>query len=316
MRCLIVQPLHEVGLLRLAHNGIEPVICPSPDMAVVAQHIGGCQAVITGDAGLGAAALAAARGLRAVIVQGMAHDLVDVEAATRVGALVAHVPGGNARSVAELALGLALALARQIPAADRAVRKGGRNFHDLRHFVELAGKTALIVGWGEIGRQTAALYARALEMRILVHSTRGTEILGAERAPSLTGALARADLVSLHTPLRPETQGLIGQAALAVMRPGSFLINVAEVGLVDEVALGAALRSGRIGGAALDAYGPDAPEGPLKDVPNVIFTPQLGARTEEALRETAIAVAGQVIAVRDGRMPDTTINPEAWRLSP
>ncbi|MFV0491278.1 MAG: NAD(P)-dependent oxidoreductase [Pseudorhodobacter sp.] len=313
MRCLIVQPIHEAGLLRLTNNGVDPLICPAPDMATVAEHIGGCQAVITGHAGLDAVALAAAKRLHVVIVNGADHGPVDKDAATRAGAIVATTPGGNAHSVAELALGLALAVARRIPAADRAVRKGGHGFRETHRFAELTGKTALIVGWGATGRQAAALYARALDMRILVHSPRSPEILEAERAPSLTGALARADLISLHTPLREETRGLIGRAALAVMRPGAILINVADAGLVEETALLAALRSGRIGGAALDAYSPGAPQGPLAELPNVIFTPQLGGNTEEAQRQMAIAAAGQVIAALEGRMPATTINPEAWR---
>ncbi|WP_444668009.1 hypothetical protein [Cereibacter changlensis] len=148
MNCLIVQPIHEAGLAALRAAGITPVLCPAPDMATVARHMGGIDAVITRDAGLDAAAFAAVDRLKAVVVHGAGHDPVDKEAAARKGVIVANTPGANARSVAELAVGLALAVARRIPAADRAVREGQGGFRESARFSELRGRTALIVGWG------------------------------------------------------------------------------------------------------------------------------------------------------------------------
>nr|WP_295741198.1 NAD(P)-dependent oxidoreductase [uncultured Acidocella sp.] len=315
MKCLIVQPIHAAGLARLREAGIEPVLCPDRASPTIAAYIPDCQAVITRDAGLDAAGFAAADALRAVIVHGAGHDPVDKPAAKARNVIIATTPGANARSVAELALGLTLALARGIPAADATLRGGQAGFRESRNFIELAGKTALIVGWGHTGRQFGAMLA-ALGLHLLVFSPRVATIDGHERAASLAAGLARADLVSLHTPLRPETQGLMNEAAFAAMKPGALLINLARAGLIDETALTAALQSGHLGGAALDVYSPGAPQGPLGACGNVIFTPHLGGTTQDALRRTALAAAEHVISALTGTMPPTTINPDAWTPRP
>ncbi|QDL91167.1 3-phosphoglycerate dehydrogenase [Paroceanicella profunda] len=307
-RCLILQPVHEAGLSLLRANGITPVPCPAPDMETVARLIPGCAAAITRDAGFSAAAFAAADALRVVVVHGAGHDAVDKEAATARGVLVCNTPGANARSVSELALGLALAAARAIPAADAAERAGRPGFREAHSCTELSGKTALIVGWGATGAGLGRMLAVALGMRVLVHSPRATDVGGFERVASLAEGLAQADLVSLHTPLRPETRGLIGPDALAALKPGAILVNTARAGLVDEAALAAALASGRLAAAGLDVYSPEAPRGPLGKSPRVVFTPHLGGTTEEALRRVAIGAAGHVIAALSGQRPATALN--------
>lgn len=312
MKCLIIQPIHEAGLALLRQRGIEPVLSPAPDMATVARHIPGCDAVITRNAGLDAGAFAAADRLRVVVVHGTGHDPVDKAAAARTGVVIANTPGANARSVAELALGLAIAAARRIPAADRAVREGHDGFRESARFAELSGKCALIVGWGAIGRAVGLMLDKALGMRVLVHSPHAPDTGGYRRVDSLAAGLAEADLVSLHTPLREETRNLLDAAAFMAMKPGAILVNVARAGLVDEAAMLASLASGRLGGAGLDVYSHDAPQGPLAAFGNVVFTPHLGGTTEEALRRTAEAAAAHVVTALSGRMPSTALNPEAW----
>lgn len=308
--CLVIQPIHEAGLAALRAAGITPLGCPSPDMATVARHIAGVDAVITRDAGLDAAAFAAADRLRAVVVHGAGHDPVDKAAAAARSVLIATTPGTNARSVAELALGLALAVARRIPAADRAERAGRAGFRESASFAELHGRSALILGWGATGRETARLLRAAFDMRILVHSPRVSHIEGGIPVANLNAGLAEADLVSLHTPLRAETRHIIDAARLAVMKPGAILLNLARAGLVDETALHAALARGHLGGAGLDVFSPGAPRGALAAFENVVFTPHLGGTTEAALRRTALAAARHVITALSGQMPETTINPE------
>ncbi|WP_101340277.1 NAD(P)-dependent oxidoreductase [Cereibacter azotoformans] len=312
MNCLIVQPIHEAGLAALREAGITPVPCPAPDMATVARHMRGIDAVITRDAGLDAAAFAAADRLRAVVVHGAGHDPVDKEAAARAGVIIANTPGANARSVAELAVGLALAVARRIPAADRALRDGEKGFRESARFHELRGRTALIVGWGAIGRETGRMLAQAFDMRLLVHSPRSPRIEGGEAVGSLHEGLARADLISLHTPLRDATRHMIDAPALAAMRRGAILINMARAGLVDEAALLEALASGHLGGAGLDVSSPGAPTGPLAAHGNVVFTPHLGGTTEEALRRVALEAVRHVVEALNGRLPATALNPEVW----
>jgi D-3-phosphoglycerate dehydrogenase len=308
MKCLIIQPIHADGLALLRKAGIEPVICPSPDMQTVAKHIPGCVAAITRDAGLSASAIHAANMLRVVVVHGSGHDAVDKDAATEAGVLACNTPGVNARSVSELALGLALAAARLIPAADHAERSGAHGFRERQTTHELSGKTALIVGWGAIGAGLGHMLQAALAMPVLVYSPRAENIGGFERVTSLREGLERADLVSLHTPLRPQTRGLIDAVALGWIKPGAILINTARAGLVDEDALATAIAAGRVSAAGLDVYSHDAPRGPLAASNRVIFTPHLGGSTVEALSRVAVASVQNVIDALAGERSKTALN--------
>lgn len=308
MRCLIVQPIHADGLALLREAGVEPVLCPKPDMETVAGVIAGCDAVITRDAGLSALAIAAADRLRVIVVHGAGHDAVDKEAATAKGVLVCNTPGANARSVSELALGLALAAARRISAADRSERASAYGFREMESFSELSGKTALIVGWGATGAGLGQMLRAALDMRVLVYSPRVADLDGFERVTSLEDGLRQADLVSLHTPLRPETRGLFGEEAFSVVKPGAILVNTARAGLVDEAALARAIEGGRISAAGLDVYSHGAPTGPLGAGGRVIFTPHLGGTTLEALHRVAVGSARHVLTALSGERPATALN--------
>ena len=313
MKCLFVQPVHEVGLARLRAAGVEPVFPASPAMADVAAAIPGCHAVITRDAGLTAEAFDASDVLRVVVVHGTGHDAVDKVAAGRHGVLVANTPGANARSVAELAVGLALSAARRIPAADAWERAAKPGFRESAVFSELSGKTALIVGFGVIGRDTARILHHAFGMEVLAYSPRVSDTGPFERVTQLEKGLARADLISLHTPLRPETRHLIGEQSLAAVKPGAILVNVGRAGLVDEAALARALADGRIGGAGLDVYEHDAPTGPLSRFDQVVFTPHLGGSTQEAMQRVVLGAVESVLTALRGELPATALNPADWR---
>ncbi|MBX4864118.1 3-phosphoglycerate dehydrogenase [Rhizobium bangladeshense] len=308
MRCLIVQPIHADGLDLLRQAGVEPILCPDADMETVARMIAGSEAVITRNAGLSGAAIEASDRLHVIVVHGAGHDTVDKDAASRKGILVCNTPGANARSVSELALALALAAARRIPAADRSERSGLHGFRERETFCELSGKTALIVGFGATGAGFGHMLKAALDMRVLVYSPRVSDLQGFERVTSLEAGLSLADLVSLHTPLRPETQHLIGKGAFSVVKHGTILVNTARAGLVDETALAAAIEAGRISAAGLDVYTDDAPKGALAATGRVIFTPHLGGTTEEALRRVAVAAARNVLTALSGERPATALN--------
>jgi D-3-phosphoglycerate dehydrogenase len=308
MKCLIVQPVHADGLALLREAGVEPVLCPKADMATVAGLIVGCEAVITRDAGLSASAISAADVLKVIVVHGAGHDGVDKRAAAAKGAMVCNTPGANARSVSELALGLALAAARQISAADRAVQAGFEGFRESQNFSELSGKTALIVGWGSTGAGLGRMLNAALGMRVLVYSPRAADTDGFERVNTLAEGLAAADLVSLHTPLREETRGLVNAETLSHAKQGTILINTARAGLIDEAALADALMSGKVAAAGLDVYSKEAPHGPLAVTGRVILTPHLGGTTTEALRRVAVGAARNVLTALSGVRPSTTID--------
>lgn len=308
MKCLILQPVHADGLALLEAAGITPVICPDPSLETVRKLLPGCVAVITRDVGFPSAYFETADTLKVVVVHGAGHDAVDKQAALAHGVLVCNSPGFNARSVSELALGLSLAAARLIPAADRDERAGHHGFRERERFSELSGKTALIIGFGATGAGLAHMLRSALGMRVMVYSPRAQDLDGFERVATLAEGLAQADLMSLHTPMRPETKHLINAETLRLTKPGAILINTARAGLVDEAALAVAIDEGRIAAAGLDVYSHDAPQGPLGASSRVIFTPHLGGATLEALKRTAIGSARNVLTALSGQTPATALN--------
>ncbi len=239
----------------------------------------------------------AASNLRVIGRAGVGVDNVDLEAATRRGIVVMNSPLGNTVTTAEHTIAMMMAVARHIPAADRALREGR---WDRSRFigVELCNKVLGIIGLGNIGRVVADR-ALGLKMHVIasdpILTSEAASKLGVELV-SLDELLARADFITIHTPLTPETRGMIGQAAFQKMKPGVRLINCARGGIVDEQALVDALRSGKVAGAALDVFSqePLPPDHPLLSFPNVVVTPHLGAATDEAQTQVAIDIAQQV----------------------
>ncbi|MEK6710683.1 MAG: hydroxyacid dehydrogenase, partial [Nitrospinota bacterium] len=250
--------------------------------------------------------------LRAVAVHGAGVDQVDVAACTARGVLVTNAPGANADAVAELALGLMLSLARRIPEAARRVKEE-RVWGEARHTGrELKGKTLGVVGLGQIGARLARM-AVALGMEVAAYDPAlpPAEIRrrGARPLP-LAKLLGEAHYLSLHAPLTPSTHHLIGREALARMRKGAFLINCARGPLVDEGALARALRSGKLGGAALDVLEgePPDPESPIFEAPNLILTPHMAGSTVEALEAIARTAGEDLARVLTGRPPKFPVN--------
>ncbi|MFM9845456.1 MAG: phosphoglycerate dehydrogenase [Dongiaceae bacterium] len=268
--------------------------------------------------------LAAAKDLKVVGRAGIGVDNIDVPAATQRGIVVMNTPHGNSITTAEHAIALMMALARQIPAADKSTHAG--KWEKSRFMgVELAGKTLGVVGCGNIGAIVADR-AHGLKMRVLAFDPYLSEEracdLGVQKV-ELDDLLARADFITLHTPLTDSTRHIIDAKALAKTRPGMRLINCARGGLVDEVALKAALDSGHVAGAALDVFAEEpAKANPLFGMDTVIATPHLGASTSEAQEKVAIQVAEQMAdflltgAVSNAlNMPSVTAE-EAPRLRP
>jgi len=228
---------------------------------------------------------------------GVGVDNIDVQAATIRGVVVMNAPDGNTITTAEHTIALLISLARSIPQANSSL-KAGRWERKKFIGVELQGKTLGIVGLGRIGRVVASR-ARGLGMQIVAYDpfiapdqARDLEI---ELAP-LDDVYARADFLTVHTPLTADTRGLIDREVLQKMKPGARLINCARGGLVDEDALYEALTSGAIAGAALDVFSqePPAPDHRLLQLDQVIATPHLGASTTEAQEGVAFTVAEQM----------------------
>jgi D-3-phosphoglycerate dehydrogenase len=240
---------------------------------------------------------------------GVGVDNVDVDAATRRGIVVANAPESNVVSAAEHTVGLLVALARNIPQAHAAL-KDGRWERSQWGGVELAEKTLGVLGFGRIGQQVARR-ALGLQMRVLafdpfVSAERARE-LGVEPA-SLGDVLARADFLTLHLPLNEETRAVIDAEAIAGMKDGVRIVNAARGELVDEDALLAALRSGKVAAAALDVFGTEPYAGPLLGEPNVVVTPHLAASTDEAQDRAGVIVAEQVVAALEGGLVTNAVN--------
>jgi D-3-phosphoglycerate dehydrogenase len=241
--------------------------------------------------------IAAAERLRVIGRAGIGVDNVDVEAATKKGIIVMNTPGGSNVTTAEHAITLLLALARNVPQSAAAVR-AGRWERSKWMGTEVCNKVLGIVGLGNIGAIVAER-ALGLRMKVIAYDPFVTPEVAARlrvELVSLDELWTRADFVSVHTPLTAETRGLIGRDTLARMKRGVRLVNCARGGIVDEVALAEAIRSGHVAGAALDVLEQEPPpkDHPLLQLEQVICTPHLGASTGEAQVNVAIAIAQQV----------------------
>jgi D-3-phosphoglycerate dehydrogenase len=257
-----------------------------------------------------AAVVDAGRNLKVVGRAGAGVDNIDVPAATRRGIIVMNTPGGNTISTAEHTLSMMLALARNIPQADRSVRSGK---WERGAFVgtELYGKILGIVGLGRVGSEVArraASFGMAIVAYDPVQSAEAAAKLNA-RLVSLADLLRLSDIITVHTPLAPETKGIIGREALSKCKEGVRIINCARGGIVDEAALLEALESGKAAGAALDVFEHEPPgTSGLLEHPHVVATPHLGASTEEAQEKVAIQIAHQVADSLKGRGTAGSVN--------
>jgi D-3-phosphoglycerate dehydrogenase len=252
----------------------------------------------------------AGKHLKVIARAGIGVDNINLEAATSAGIPVVNAPIGNTVAAAEHTIGLMLSLARHIPQAYQSM-KGGEWRRSAFMGIEVRDKTLGVVGLGRVGTEVARR-ARAFGMNLVAYdpfvSPDYASRLGAQVA-SLDELLAQSDFVTLHTPLTPNTNKLIGQRELSLMKEGARLINVARGELIDEAALLEALESDRLAGVALDVFVQEPPDDArLVLHPKVIATPHLGASTQEAQREVAIEAAEQVLAILEGRTARNTVN--------
>lgn len=248
-------------------------------------------------------------GVRLVASYNVGHDNIDVAEAARRGIAVTHAEGSFETSIAEHAVGLMLGLTARIAEGDALVRAGRFNGWSPAGLLgrDLSGATVGIVGAGRIGSECARMLATAFKARILYHDPERNasleESCGAVRV-ELDELMAAADIVSVHVPLLPETRHLIDARRLALMRPGSYLVNTARGAVVDEAALVAALQSGAIAGAGLDVFEhePDLAPG-LAGLANVILTPHAASARGAARAEMGDQVVAVVEAFFSGATP-------------
>ncbi|MBR9904075.1 MAG: hydroxyacid dehydrogenase [Gammaproteobacteria bacterium] len=315
--CVIAQPIHQDGIKLLHEAGIRVIHAPASDPTSLGSVMSTTDALIVRSAEVNRTMLTQAPRLKLIGVHGVGFNAIDISAATEHGVIVANTPGSNAQAVAEQAIALMFAVARQIPLADRTVREG--DFFAFKYsvpMIELEGRTFGVVGFGNIG-QRAARMAKGLGMRVVTYSPNAPDNtlaeLKVERARSLEALLSDADIVSIHVGLNERTHNLIGRQELARMKPSALLINTGRGGTVDEIALADALTEKRLAGAGLDVFAvePMPYDHPLLALENVVVSPHNGGSTAASMSRTARAVARHVVDMSRGQMPTQVLNPLA-----
>jgi D-3-phosphoglycerate dehydrogenase len=288
------------------------------DVEAALDDIGRYDAVIVRVAEIDADVLERATRLEIVAKHGAGLDNVDVAAASERGVVVCNTPGANARSVAEHAIALLFGVRRHLRTADRHVRDAG---WDRSAFVgrELTADTLGLFGFGAIAREAADI-ARGIGQTVLMYDPYVPDDdvpARVERVTEFGDLFARADAVSVHAPLTPETEGVVSTDELAALGEGGVLINTSRGAIVDEGALVEALESGRLGGAGLDTFTeePPGPDHPLYERDEVILTPHVGGVTTDALARMSQRAAANVRTVYEGGLPESTVNREAFEGS-
>ncbi|BDG61883.1 phosphoglycerate dehydrogenase [Caldinitratiruptor microaerophilus] len=309
MRILVADPIAEAGIRILQEQADVDVrrVTPAELLEIASEY----DAIITrSETKITADVLARATRLKVVGRAGVGVDNIDVAAATERGVVVVNVPGANTFSTAEHTWALILALVRNVPQAMASLKAGE---WDRRRFtgVELHGKTLGVIGFGRIGYEVAAR-GRAFGMRVLAYDPYANparaEHLGVLLV-DLPVLLAESDIVTIHAAKTPETARLIQARELAMMKKGARIVNCARGGMVDEMALYEALRSGHLAGAALDVFSTEPlTEHPLFTLPNVVVTPHLAASTVEAQEANGVQIARQVLRVLAGELVPEAVN--------
>ena len=303
----VTQALQALGPFRVAS---------APVPQAIADESAGAEIIVV-RAPIPAQIIAREAGLRALIRHGAGLDTIPVDEATAAGVLVANVPGANAVTVAEHAIWTAAALLRRYPQVNHDLRQkgwaAGRAHSDQGR--EMTGKVLGVLGMGSVGRALARIAVHGFAMPVLCHTRSGAAPEGGYPV-SFADLLAQSDILVLCAPLTDQTRGIVDAAALARMKPGAILVNVARGPLVEEAALIAALASGHLGGAAIDVFDtqPLPPDHPFLALPNVILTPHMAGITEESMLRMGQGVVAEAQRVVAGDLPRNLVNPEAVGL--
>ncbi len=276
--------------------------------------LAGAWAVVAGSEPYTRGVLEATPELKAILRWGTGSDAIDIGAATDTGVAVVTTPAVNAEAVADMALALMLACLRRLPALDAAVRSG--EWRATRPTRDLAGATVGIVGLGAVGRAVTRR-VRAFGCRVLALEPNPEAQFVKEHEIELVdlhAMLPQADVLTLHAPLTPGTRGLLGAPELALLPGHAVVVNTARGELVDQAALAAALTNNQIAAAGLDVFErePPAPDDPILSAPNTIVSGHLSSYTELGLDRTGEAVIANLRELLAGRLPASSLNPEAW----
>lgn len=319
MRVLVTEAIHEQGLSLLREH-FEVVEGNTQDWGITRDLARDCDGILVRTVKICREMIASAPKLKCIAVHGVGVDYVDIVAATERGIPVVNAPFSNSNAVAEYCLGAMLALLRQTANSDREVRSG--SYAALRASIqlgELRGKTVGLIGLGRIAQRIVPLLA-PFKLRLLAYDPFAApetfEKNNAERCENIADLLANADIVTIHVPLTKATRDLLSSETIRLMKPGSYIINAARGGIVNEEAVVNAIESGHLAGAAFDVYATEPPQkdSPLLRCDKVLLSPHSAALTAEARRNMAVQAAENLIAVLKGQEPTSCVNKDALGL--
>jgi D-3-phosphoglycerate dehydrogenase len=317
-KILIVQAIHQRGM-QVFDESFDVRVASDPSEATVIKEIKGVEGVVVRMAPFTRKIIEAADSLKVIGRHGVGVDTIDVQAATEKGIVVTNTPNANATSVAEHTLTAIGALAKRVVVYDHAIRNRRWELRNSYGAIDLDGRTLGLVGIGRIGSMVARRAAAAYNMKAIAFDPYVTPEKAREMGVTLMSAMddvfRQADVVSLHTPLTPETRRLVSADRLRLMKPTAFLVNFSRGEVIDEKALYDALKAGVIAGAAIDVYDPEPPldDNPLFELDNILLSPHSAALTGECVIRMATGAAEGVVDVLSGRRPQFVVNPEVLK---
>jgi len=286
LKVLITDPIHEKGLKALKEKGFEVEYCPGIDKdALIKKVVDADILIVRSRTKVTKEVIDAAKKLKVIGRAGVGLDNIDVKYAQSKGIKVVNSAEAPSDSVAELTIGLMLSLLRRIPEADRSMKEGKWLKSELMGR-QLAGKTVGIIGLGRIGKKVA-LILKAMGADVIAYDLYPDKEFahahGIEFCEKLEDLLKRADIITIHVPLTPETYHMIGEKEISMMKDGVYIVNTSRGAIIDTKALTKALKEGKVAGAGLDVY-EEEPPGDLEIIKfnNVVCTPHIGGSTIEA----------------------------------
>jgi len=310
-KVLLTEEIDQLGTRYLLDHGYEIKMGSGISESTVIKEIEGCDAVLTRNAVISEKIMRASDKLKVISMHGVGVDKIDVNTATRLGIQVTNAADSNKLSVAEYTIGLMLDLARNIPLYDRELRQGNWNIRRTLGF-DLEGKTLGIIGMGSIGTIVAKKASLGFGMKVLGYKRHvAMEAMDhVEITSDFDRVIRDSDFLSLHVPSVSATRNLIGARELAMMKPGSYLINTARGEVVDNDALYLALTDGHLAGAAVDVFVGEVPDmsNPLLHLQNIIVTPHTAAFTGESVARMSLYSAMGVDEVLSGKIPTHPVN--------
>lgn len=309
---LIPEAIHQTGLTYLLDNGYDVKHGTGKDEQTLIREVKDCAAILTRNAVISERVMRADEQLKVIAMHGVGVNLIDVDAATRLGIQVVNAKGSNQVAVAEFTIGLLIAVSRNILRYDQQLRQGNWNIR-LMLGVDLEGMTLGIVGMGAIGTLVAQKAVTGLGMNVIAYKRNLADTVpmqGVRYTDSLDETLQNADYVSLHIPYTAQSKNMIGAHELALMKPTAYLINTARGEVVDAQALYEALRNKQIAGAALDVFPGERldPADPLLTLDNVILTPHAAAFTDQSVERMSLYAAMGIHEVLSGQTPKRPVN--------